>query len=126
MNARITLLTLAVSAASFATACRSSNAYEMGQDAEAVGLMVQNDNYADIEIYAVGSGLATRVGTVSGRSTVRFDLSPSLYNTPDFRVVGAPIGGNGRASTGSIAVHRGNTIYFTIAPTFAASTVSIR
>jgi hypothetical protein len=125
MHARIRLLALAISLGTFSTACRSSNAYEVGRDAEAVGLVVQNDNFADMDIYAVASGLATRVGTVNGGRTERFDLSSSLYNASDLRIVGAPIGGNGRASTGSIVVHRGNTIHFTIAPMLGASSVSI-
>lgn len=126
MRARNCILAIAVSLGIFGSGCRSTNAYEVGREADAVGLVVQNDNFADMDIYAVASGLATRVGTVTGGRTERFDLSASVYNASDLRIVGTPIGGNGRASTGPIVVNRGSTIYFTIAPMMSASSVSIR
>jgi len=126
MRARLPLLAILLSLGTLSTACHSNNAYEVGRDADAVGLVVQNDNFADMDIYAVASGLATRIGTVSGGRTERFDLNASLYNASDFRIVGTPIGGNGRASTGPIVVTRGSTIHFTITPLLSASSVSIR
>ena len=126
MTAPSKLFALALSLGTLTVGCRSTNAYEVGRDAEAVGLVVQNDNFADIDIYAVASGLGTRVGTVPGGTTQRFDLSSSVYNASDLRIVGAPIGGNGRASTGSIVVHRGNVIHFTIAPLISASSVTVQ
>ncbi|MDQ2667037.1 MAG: hypothetical protein M3Z05_13635 [Gemmatimonadota bacterium] len=126
MNARILLLPLTLSLAILTPACRSTNAYDLGSEADRVGVVVQNDNFADFDLYAVASGLATRLGTVNGGSTQHFDLNSSMYNASDFRIVGTPIGGNGRASTGPLAVTRGRTIYFTIAPLISASSVSIR
>ena len=126
MNARRFLLPLALSLATVTCACRSNNSYETGQEPDAVGLVVRNEGFVDFDVYAVASGLATRIGTVTGGNTQRFELSSSIYNASDLRIVGTPMGGNGRASTGPLSVSRGRTIYFTIAPLVSASSVSIR
>ena len=45
----------------------------------AVGLVVQNQNFYDMDVYVVSEGLATRVGDVTGNSTARFTLDPGQY-----------------------------------------------
>jgi hypothetical protein len=121
----ITLLGFAL-AAGF-TGCRSSNAYDPDVPMERrVLLSVKNDNFLDMDIYAVSSGLATRVGTATGLATARFALSPALWEAGDFRIVAAPIGGNGRASSGALAVHSGDQIDFTIASTLRQSHAEVR
>ena len=91
----------------------------------AVGLHVRNNNFLDMDVYAVSAGLATRLGTVTGNSARNFVLDPSLA-TPDLRIVAAPIGGNGRASTGQVLVGPGQTIDFTIGSVLQNSSVYIR
>jgi hypothetical protein len=105
------------------SACRSSNAYDAAnRKAEDALLIVDNQNFYDVDVYAVSSGLPTRIGTVTGgNSTARFALSPTIINSSDFRLVATPIGGNGRASSGPLLVSPGRTIRFTIAPSLAQS-----
>jgi hypothetical protein len=93
--------------------------------AAAVGLRVKNNNFLDMDVYAVSAGLATRLGTVTGNSSRNFVLDPSLA-TPDLHIVATPIGGNGRASTGQVLVSPGQTIDFTIGAILQNSTVFIR
>jgi hypothetical protein len=110
-----------------AAACRSGSPYDVSAAQPGnITLVVRNNNFADVDVYAVSSGLATRIGTVTGNTTASFSLNPSLVSPTDFRVVATPIGGNGRASTGSIVVSQGQTIEFTIGPVLNQSTVSIR
>lgn len=111
---------------SAAPACRSADPWAVGQQPDAVGLTVRNNNFADVDLWAVADGLATRIGTVNGNSSAQFDLSPSLYGASDLRIVGTPIGGNGRASSGPLIVSRGQTIMFTIAPTLRTSFATVR
>jgi hypothetical protein len=111
---------------STAPACRSASPYAVGQEQDAVGLVVRNDNFADVDVYAIADGLPTRIGTVTGNSTARFDLSNSVYRATDLRIVATPIGGNGRASSGQLQVGPGQTIMFTIAPVLRQSTASVR
>ena len=111
---------------SAATACSRPN--EAAGDlspAESIGLTVTNQNFLDMDVYAVSEGLATRLGTVTGNTKRNFMLHPSMA-TRDLRIVATPIGGNGRASTGSVTVSPGQTIEFRIGPTLRNSSVSIR
>jgi hypothetical protein len=120
-------LCLTMLAALHATACRSSNAYDIDQpQAGGATLVVKNDNFSDVDVYVVGSGLPTRVGTVTGHSTARFALSPSQISSPDFRVVATPIGGNGRASSGPLIVSPGQTVTFTIGPMLSQSFATVQ
>lgn len=101
-----------------------ANAPEGAQGA--VGLVVQNQNFYDMDIYVVSEGVATRVGDVNGNSTARFRLDPSFFPSTDLRVVATPVGGNGRAFSGPLNVMAGQTIVFTIGPVLRQSTATIR
>jgi len=92
----------------------------------AIGLRVRNNNFLDMDVYAVSAGLATRVGTVTGNTTKNFILDASMADGQDFRIVATPIGGNGRASTGNVSVSPGQLIDFTIGSTLRNSSVFIR
>jgi len=92
----------------------------------AIGLRVRNENLLDMDVYAVSAGLATRVGTVTGNSRHNFVLDASMADGQDFRIVATPVGGNGRATTGTLAVSPGQLIDFTIGSTLRNSSVIIR
>ena len=92
----------------------------------AVGLVVQNQNFYDMDLYVVSEGLATRIGDVTGNSTGRFTLDPSFFPSSELRIIATPVGGNGRASSGPLNVAPGQTITFTIAPTLRQSSATIR
>ena len=94
--------------------------------ATAIGLRVRNDNFLDMDVYAISEGLATRLGTVTGNSRHNFVLDASMADGRDFRIVATPVGGNGRASTGDIAVSPGQLIDFTIGSTLRNSSVVVR
>jgi len=94
--------------------------------ATAIGLRVRNDNFLDMDVYAISAGLATRLGTVTGNSRHNFVLDASMADGQDFRIVATPIGGNGRATTGTLAVSPGQLIDFTIGSTLRNSSVIIR
>jgi hypothetical protein len=92
----------------------------------AVGLVVQNQNFYDMDLYVVSEGLATRIGDVTGNSTARFSLDPSFFPTNELRIIATPVGGNGRASSGPLNVAPGQTITFTIASVLRQSSATIR
>jgi hypothetical protein len=92
----------------------------------AVGLVVQNQNFYDMDVYVVSEGVATRVGDVTGNSTARFRLDPSFFPSNELRIVATPVGGNGRAFSGPLTVGPGQTIVFTVAPILRQSSASIR
>lgn len=120
-------LGLAMMATGGAIACRSSNAYDVNQPENgSVTLVVKNDNFNDVDVYVVSSGLPTRVGTVNGLTTARFALSPSLVTAPDLRIVATPIGGNGRASSGPLIAGPGQTINFTVGSRLSQSFATVQ
>lgn len=86
---------------------------------------VRNDNFADMDVYVVAEGLPTRLGTVTGNSRGSFRLDASFVPTDQLRVVATPIGGNGRASSGTLLVSPGQTVEFRIAPVLRQSSASV-
>jgi len=119
-------LSLAVVTAVAAGACaRTNEAAGTVVPANVVGLHVQNNNFLDVDVYAVSQGVPTRLGTVTGNSIRDFVVDGSLV-TQDFRVIATPIGARGQASTGAIIVSPGQTIEFTVGSTLRNSTVAIR
>lgn len=93
--------------------------------ADRIFVHVKNENFYDMDVYAVADGLATRIGTVSGNGERNLVVSSSLA-VQDFRIVAAPIGGWGRATTGTLSVVPGQTVDFTIGTTLVNSRVYIR
>ncbi len=109
-----------------ATACtRTNEAAGTLAPANVIGLRVQNNNFLDVDVYALSQGVPTRLGTVTGNTARTFVVDGSLV-TQDFRIIATPIGGSGQASTGALLVSPGQTIEFTVGSTLRNSTVSIR
>src|SRR5205814_4099778 len=71
----IASLLLAVAAACHHGAFTNTPAGTQG----AVALVVQNQNFYDMDLYVVSEGLATRIGDVTGNTTARFTLDPSFF-----------------------------------------------
>ena len=121
------LLAAALIIMPLAQSCRSHNAYEVDPtQPDMVILQVRNDNFLDMDIYALSSGLPTRIGTVTGLSSARFALSSSLYGSSDFRIIATPVGGNGRASSGPLVLRGGQVVEFNIGTRLAQTTTFVR
>ena len=124
---RLVIGLFAMSAA-FGAMSACSHAGEAGGELApqgAVGLHVQNDNFLDVDVFAVSQGMRTRLGTVTGSSSANFMINPSMA-TQDLRIVATPIGGMGQASTGSILVQPGQTIDFRVGSILSNSSVYIK
>ena len=121
------LFSIFATGAVLSTAACSHNYEAGGQLAPENAIMVQvhNQNFLDMDVYAVSEGLATRLGTVTGNSSRSFVVDPSMA-TRDFSIVATPIGGMGRASTGMLNVGVGQTVDFTIGVSLRNSTVFIK
>ncbi|HEY2854616.1 MAG TPA: hypothetical protein VGJ18_17300 [Gemmatimonadaceae bacterium] len=92
----------------------------------AVNLVVQNQNFYDMDLYVVSEGLATRIGDVTGNNTAHFVLDPSFFPANEIRIIATPVGGNGRASSGALNVGPGQTIDFTIGSSLRQSSARVR
>jgi hypothetical protein len=128
MRGKRFLIGLMVATATMPAATACSHANEQAGElapANTVDLHVKNENFLDMNVYAVKDGQSTRLGTVTGNGSRNFVLDATLA-AQDFRIVATPIGGTGRATTGSIAVAPGQTLDFTIGSVLRNSTVFIR
>ncbi|MEO7082740.1 MAG: hypothetical protein ABI442_00480 [Gemmatimonadaceae bacterium] len=109
-----------------ATACTRTY-QEAGDVAPDAGLTlhIANENFLDMDVFAVVDGVSTRIGTVTGTGAHDFPLSSTLMNR-DVRIIATPIGGSGRASTGVLNLTRGQEVDFRIASVLSNSSVIIR
>ena len=119
-------LVAAMSTLATVSACsRTQTAAGEIAPATSIGLHVKNENFLDMDVFVVSQGVATRLGTVTGNASRDFMVDGSLA-AQGLSIVATPIGGNGRAGTGSLAVTPGQTIDFTIGSILRNSRVFIR
>ncbi len=90
-----------------------------------VTLTVDNQNFADMDLYAVDNGVFYRIGMVVGETKGTFAIRPMNFKNGLFQVVARPIGGWGYASTGLLNVRAGDTVAFTISPLLSTSGVFV-
>ena len=99
----------------------------LANNPNAAVLKVTDNNFQDMDVFAVLDGVATRLGTVTGAGGSRmFVLDPSYLSSSHLAVVATPVGGGGRASTGQIVVNRGDEVDFIVQPQLSTSSVFIR
>ena len=60
---------------------------ELSPEMSPVTLHVRNDNFQDVDLYAVHNGASTRVGSVVGNSSGVFKLNHTLFPTNDIAIV---------------------------------------
>src|SRR4051812_16553693 len=84
-----------------APACHtiSQNDPDSEPTTETATLRVRNENFNDVEISIVRSGLRTRLGRVGAGRTEQFLLRPSLIGTGDISFVAALTIGSGGVSS---------------------------
>ena len=125
--ALVALTTMTVGCAHSPRGVRAESAGDVAPARRTATLVVQNHNFADVDIYVVRDGdVSTRLGTVTGESTERFAIDPSLFPTGTLRLIGTPIGGSGAARSGPLLVNPGQTITFTVEPDLAASAATVQ
>lgn len=118
----------ALTTASVATGCGSYTGGGAAGEvvpANAIEVQVKNENFLDMDVFAVSNGVSTRLGTVTGNSGRNFVLPPSV-TTNGVNIIATPIGGEGRATSGSLMVSPGETVEFRIGSVLANSAVYIR
>ena|ERR1043165_101229 len=91
-----------------------------------VPLYVRNDNFLDMNVSVQSHGMNRRIGTVSGNSSANFKLERSMISPDGFTLVATPIGGTGRATSGTLSVGVDQTVDFRIAPVLRQSSAVVR
>lgn len=92
---------------------------------EPIAVHVRNENFLDVNVYAVISGVNRRLGTVSGNGSGDFSIDWGITVGQTISLRAIPIGGRGSASTGSLSIGLGQMIDFVVAPVLSQSTVSV-
>lgn len=95
-------------------------------DSNVVQVQVRSNYVGPIDLYIVSEGVATRLGDTSGPTVQTFVVDPQQFDLHDLRIVAVPIGGYGRASTGTLNLRRGNIVQFNIESNLRQSTTFIR
>lgn len=98
---------IALLAALFLGGCASAG----GAEPPYATVVVENDNTATVNIYAVRNGSRFRLGTVTGLATQEFQLRRHMLGSAgDLRLVIDPIGSQRNYPTQSIIVDEGDVI----------------
>ncbi len=98
---------------------------EPQQKADPIAVHVRNENFLDMNVFVVVSGLNRRLGTVTGNSSGDFSIDWGISVGQSISLRAIPIGGRGSASTGSLSIGVGQMIDFVVAPVLNQSTVSV-
>lgn len=93
--------------------------------AEPIAVHVKNENFLDMNVFAVVGGVRRRLGTVSGNGAGDFSIDWDVTIGQSISLLAVPIGGRGSASTGSLSIGLGQMIDFVVAPVLTQSTVSV-
>lgn len=119
-------VTLAASLTGCATAGDGPRRSTSGSDAERVQVMVQNHNWADMNVYLDRDGMRTRLGTVTTASTRVFSLPRGIGTRAGaVRLVADPIGGRAAYTTAPLLISPGQRIEFTIENHVNISSVAV-
>ena len=109
-----------------AGACGGQQKPSLGKPRPAAVVHVANNNFADITIYVIQSGMRLRLGTVTGLSEERFTL-PSRFAayTMDLYLLADPIGGSRTYLSPVVRLRGGEEVDLRLHATLSMSSVSV-
>jgi hypothetical protein len=86
---------------------------------------VKNENFADVNVAVVISGVSRRLGTVSGNTAGDFAISYNTLNGQPVILTAIQIGGVGSSTTPGLSVSPGQVIEFKVGSVFRQSTATV-
>lgn len=81
---------------------------------EPIPVHVKNENFLDMNIAVVASGVSRRLGNVVGNGSADFTIDGSLALGRTIYLTATPIGGRGQGTSGGLSVGPGQMIDFTV------------
>jgi hypothetical protein len=119
---RIALLFLLATAA-----CKSHP--QTGPDVDTrpdpIPVHVKNENFLDMNIAVVVSGVSRRLGNVVGNGSGEFMIDGNLALGQTLYLTATPIGGRGQATSGGLSISPGQVIEFVVASTLRQSVATV-
>jgi hypothetical protein len=124
-SALLALITVAALAALAACSQKTDPNAEPVPIPDPIALHVKNENFLDMNVAVVTSGVSRRLGTVSGNSAGTFSIPWNVANGQTLVVTATPIGGRGYATTGGLSVSPGQVIEFRVGSQLRQSAVAV-
>jgi hypothetical protein len=109
-----------------ASACARSSGGEAAPSPGSVEVAVTNQNALPMEVYASGSGINHRMGTVHPGMNSHFVVPQTLVGNNSVQFEARPSGGGQPFRSGEVLLAPGSLIQFRIAPQLFNSTVTRR
>jgi hypothetical protein len=108
------------------SACAHSGPTEAKPVTGSVEVQVTNQNALPMEVYATGSGISHRLGTVHPGMNGNFVLPKNLVGSGSVQFEARPSGGGRPFRSGEVLLAPGAFVQFQIAPQLFNSTVNRR
>ncbi len=106
-------------------ACGGGGKPSLGKASPRAMVHVANNNFADVTVYVVQSGMRWRLGTVTGLSRQRFTMPRMSYDAGDLYLLADPVGGSRSYLSPPVRVNAGEAVDLRLHPTLSMSSVSI-
>lgn len=128
MRIRILQAAALVLGAACASTQRTTTTSSSGEVARAAPLTVRvkSEYFGPLVVYAVTEGVSTRLGDVQGTRVEQFTLPFTNIPTNGIAIIAVPVGGSGRATSGTLLVQPGATIEFTVGAALTNSAARVR
>ena len=93
---------------------------------EPIPVHVKNENFLDMNVSVIVSGVSRRLGMVTGNGSGDFKISWSVASGQPIVLRATPIGANGYVNSAALIVGEGQEIEFKIASVLRQSTAIVR
>ena len=93
--------------------------------AEPIPVHVRNENFLDVNVAVVSSGVSRRLGMVAGNSAADFKIDWNVANGQGIVLTATPIGGRGSVASGSLSVGPGQVVEFKVGSVLRQSTAIV-
>jgi hypothetical protein len=108
------------------SACSHSSGVEVKPSSIPVSVEVTNLHALPMEVFALGSGITQRLGTVHPGMEAHFNIPQTLVGNGSVQLEAHPSGGGRPFRSGDVLLAPGAVLDFTIAPQLFNSTVTRR
>jgi hypothetical protein len=109
-----------------AIACGKGGAESPGPSNEPVRVEVVNRHPLAVEVYAFGTGIERRLGTVEPGMRASFVVPPNLTTSGDVELQVSPAASKQRFRSGELLLAPGSIVDLIVAPQLFSSTATIR
>jgi hypothetical protein len=107
------------------TGCAGNGKPSLGKAPPAATVHVANNNFADVTVYVMQSGMRWRLGTVTGLSRQAFRMPRLSYDAGDLYLLADPIGGARGYLSPPVRVRAGEAVDLRLHATLSMSSVSV-